>query len=311
MPTVLVADDCLTDRRRAGGLLTRAGFEVRYAVDGRDALDQAAAAPPDAVLTDMQMPELDGLGLVMELVRGFPRLPVVLMTSLGSEELAVQALQAGASSYVPKRQLAGQLVEIMRRLCDAASETRGLDRVRDRMTHSEVRYVLECDLSLIGPTVRTVRELLAASGRLEETALLRTGIAVEEAMLNAVYHGNLEVSSDLREDDPNAFYDLARRRCEQQPYRDRTTAVEVLLTQDAVRVRVRDEGPGFDPATLPDPTDPENLARASGRGLLLIRTFMDEVDHNARGNEITLVKRFAPKSAPLPAEAASAVAAGH
>ncbi len=53
---------------------------------------------------------------------------------------------------------------------------------------------------------------------------------------------------------------------------------------------VRDEGQGFDPALLPDPTDPVNLERVSGRGLLLIQTFMDRVEHNARGNEITMVK---------------------
>jgi anti-sigma regulatory factor (Ser/Thr protein kinase) len=54
---------------------------------------------------------------------------------------------------------------------------------------------------------------------------------------------------------------------------------------------IRDEGPGFDVATVPDPTDPENFTKPSGRGLLLIRTFMDEVKHNAAGNEITLVRR--------------------
>ena len=53
---------------------------------------------------------------------------------------------------------------------------------------------------------------------------------------------------------------------------------------------VRDDGNGFDPAILPDPTDPANLERVSGRGLLLIQTFMDSVRHNATGNEITMVK---------------------
>ena len=54
---------------------------------------------------------------------------------------------------------------------------------------------------------------------------------------------------------------------------------------------ITDEGPGFDPSSLPDPTDLENLEKASGRGLLLIRTFMDEVQHNDRGNELTMVFR--------------------
>ncbi|MGE0608143.1 MAG: ATP-binding protein, partial [Pirellulales bacterium] len=51
---------------------------------------------------------------------------------------------------------------------------------------------------------------------------------------------------------------------------------------------------GFDPSKLPDPTDPANLEKASGRGLLLMRSFMDEVTYNATGNQITLVKRRQP-----------------
>jgi hypothetical protein len=54
---------------------------------------------------------------------------------------------------------------------------------------------------------------------------------------------------------------------------------------------IADEGPGFDTRSIPDPTDPENFLRPSGRGLLLIRTFMQETYHNEAGNEITLVKR--------------------
>jgi anti-sigma regulatory factor (Ser/Thr protein kinase) len=54
---------------------------------------------------------------------------------------------------------------------------------------------------------------------------------------------------------------------------------------------VKDDGPGFDVGALPDPRDPEYMLRASGRGVLLMRTFMDEVVFNAAGNEVTLIKR--------------------
>jgi anti-sigma regulatory factor (Ser/Thr protein kinase) len=60
---------------------------------------------------------------------------------------------------------------------------------------------------------------------------------------------------------------------------------------------VRDEGKGFDPLQIPNPIDAENLDKPSGRGLLLIRTFMDEVRHNGQGNEITMIKRRTPQSA--------------
>jgi anti-sigma regulatory factor (Ser/Thr protein kinase) len=62
-------------------------------------------------------------------------------------------------------------------------------------------------------------------------------------------------------------------------------------SRDEALYVVRDEGPGFDPSILPDPTDPANLEKVSGRGLLLIRTFMDEIHHDDHGREITMVKR--------------------
>ena len=63
------------------------------------------------------------------------------------------------------------------------------------------------------------------------------------------------------------------------------------LSSCEARFTIRDEGKGFDPSSLPDPTDPENLLKASGRGLLLVRTFMSEVTFNGIGNEITMIKR--------------------
>ena len=76
------------------------------------------------------------------------------------------------------------------------------------------------------------------------------------------------------------------------PYCDRRIKVEASFGTDWMRVSVHDEGPGFDPTSLPDPTDPANLERVSGRGLLLIQTFMDKVEFNEQGNRITLFKKF-------------------
>ena len=67
---------------------------------------------------------------------------------------------------------------------------------------------------------------------------------------------------------------------------------------------MEDEGPGFNPATLPDPNDPANFERIGGRGLTLIRAFMDEVAHNEKGNQITLRKRYTTPAAPRPQAAA-------
>ena len=67
--------------------------------------------------------------------------------------------------------------------------------------------------------------------------------------------------------------------------------VQVELTSEGAVYRIHDQGRGFDPKSLPDPTDPRNLERSSGRGLLLMRTFMDDVSFNSTGNLVTMIKR--------------------
>ena len=77
-----------------------------------------------------------------------------------------------------------------------------------------------------------------------------------------------------------------------KPYTDRRVHVTARETPGEAVYVIRDDGPGFDTSSLPDPTDPANLERRSGRGLLLMRAFMSEVRYNDRGNEVTLVRRI-------------------
>src|SRR3954471_16062609 len=95
---VLIVDDSPIDRRLAGRIVEKStGLRVSYASDGLEALRQIARSAPAVVVTDMQMPEMDGLDLVREIRCLHPSIPVVLMTAFGSEEIAIRALKAGAA----------------------------------------------------------------------------------------------------------------------------------------------------------------------------------------------------------------------
>jgi len=72
----------------------------------------------------------------------------------------------------------------------------------------------------------------------------------------------------------------------------KSVVVEVVLRERTLSAKVRDQGVGFDPSAVPDPTLPENLTRPCGRGLFLMRELLDEVWYNERGNEVTLVLRL-------------------
>jgi CheY-like chemotaxis protein/anti-sigma regulatory factor (Ser/Thr protein kinase) len=301
MLNLLVVDDSAVDRRYIGDLLGRdSDICVEYAAQGVEALARIQQARHDLVVTDLVMPEMNGLELVTVLRERHPRVPVILMTSRGSEEVAVQALQRGAASYVPKRALGRQLLETIHRVWAVSGRERGHWRLMGRMTENNCAFVLENDAELILPLVAYLQDSLGQLGLCDEADRTRVGVALEEALANALHHGNLEIGSELRGRDDPAYYALVADRRARSPYRDRRIHIEATLTTHKAIFIVRDEGSGFDPSQLPDPTDPANLEKASGRGILLMRTFMDEVAFNDQGNAVTLTKMCRPEHRPTP-----------
>jgi anti-sigma regulatory factor (Ser/Thr protein kinase) len=253
---------------------------------------------PDIIVTDLQMPDMDGLELVGHVRREFPLAPVILMTAHGSEEVAMLALKRGAASYVPKSRLAWDLQETVESVLAVARADRCQKRLLQCLTRSVLRFELENDPSLIYPLVDHLQEHVSRLRLVDDTGRIRVGVALEEALSNAVYHGNLELTeSDLMQSRSakGPAHNLVEQRRSMAPYRDRRVILEADLSAAEASFVIRDEGRGFDPSRVPDPTLMENIDRECGRGLLLMRTFMDEVRFNARGNEVTLIKRHEPR----------------
>jgi CheY-like chemotaxis protein len=301
MAKVLIVDDSPVDRRLAGKLLEQrpesssdpgpTGLTVLYASDGKEALEIIGREHPDAVVTDLQMPGMNGLDLVLQVRARFPLVPVILMTAHGSEELAVRALTSGAASYVPKREMADDLLETVESVIESAQGKRDQTRLLQTLTQTESLFELPNDPALIPALVAHLKENVFRMSGSDETGLIQMTVALREALVNAIEHGNLELDSGLREKDDNSYHQLARERRGHPKYANRRVHVRSRETRGEAVYMIRDEGPGFDTSRLPDPTDPANLEKRSGRGLLLIRAFMAEVRHNDRGNEITMVWR--------------------
>jgi DNA-binding response OmpR family regulator len=262
-----------------------------YAADGEEALSVMSQRCPNLVVTDLIMPNMDGLELVAAVVSKYPLVPVILMTGKGSEEVAVQALKAGAASYVPKSTLQNLLVETVENVLSMAHEEQTQAKLSECMTGCY--FILENDAKLISAMIKYVRGFVRRTGLCDETNSIRTCVALEEALNNAMFHGNLEIDSAVRETDRTLYRTLIDERRRMEPYGSRRIHVDIRVTSTHGEFVIRDEGRGFDPRQLPDPTDPLNIEKPSGRGLLLMRTFMDDVLFNDRGNEVTLVKRRA------------------
>ncbi len=294
LTTVLVVDDSAAARRFVGRLVERRpGFRAVFACHGREALTVLGRENCAAVVTDLLMPGMDGLELVEAIRDRHPLTPVVLMTAEGSEETAVKALQGGAAGYVSKKVLERELLDTLDRVLTAARIDRRRQALLECVSDLECRFSLENDPGLVPLLTAHLQEYAVRMGLCDSNGRIRLGVALEEALLNGLYHGNLELDSSLKQDG-GAFERLVAVRRRQAPYAGRRLHVHVRMDAAAAVFVVRDEGPGFDVSAVPDPTDPENMLKPSGRGLLLIRTFMDEAIHNTAGNEITLVRRRRP-----------------
>lgn len=121
------------------------------------------------------------------------------------------------------------------------------------------------DLHVSADIQKEIQELWQSHG-MSDMDLPDMQLALEEGLANAIKHGNkLDISKKV--------------------------TVECYLNEDVVRIVIQDEGEGFDPNDVPDPTLPENLDKPSGRGVMLMKAFMDDVIYNDVGNQLTFIKR--------------------
>jgi CheY-like chemotaxis protein len=292
-----VVDDSAVDRRFVGGILSRDGkYTVEFAEDGSQALARMRESEPDLIVTDLQMPNRNGLELVAAVRMHHPSVPIILMTGHGSEDLAVEALHRGASNYVPKPQLGERLLDSVDEALSMARSDETHDRLISCLKSCDFDFELGNDPALIDPLIELIQQMVAGMGLTDATGRFRVGAALKEALLNALYRGNLEISFKQMQDTREAMLEgngdgvLSQRRTS-SPFNGRKIHVRIAMDSNQARFEVRDEGPGFDPAAIPAAGQPGSLDPDTGRGLVLMRAFFDEVTFQDNGRQVTLVKR--------------------
>lgn len=289
MPTVLIVDDSAIDRRLAGGLLEKSpNMKVSYANNGKEALESIRNHAPDLVLTDLRMPDIDGLDLVTAISKTHPDLPVVLMTAHGSENVAAQALANGASCYVPKTELAEELLPTVSQILSMSDSDQRYRRLIACSVKTEFTFEMENDVALIEPFIDLVQQVIASMELLDAGNRVRLGVALEHALVNAMIRGNLEIQ---RNTSPVLDRQLIAERLNQPVYSERKVYVNAVITREMAQFVIADEGPGFDKSLIPDAASPDSFRDGVGRGLVLIKAFIDEVSFNDKGNRITMIQR--------------------
>lgn len=296
---VLIVDDSDVDRLLMEGLLKKVpGFEVIGARDGVHALEQLKAWSIDMVITDIQMPRMDGLELIEAVRKDYPDIPVVLTTGMGSEEIAAVALKSGAASYIPKSRLNKMLISTVEETFDMLSSERNYNRLLQRSSKAHFEFSLDNDPSQIPAFVDFTEKMLKGVAPLNRTERLRVAMAVSQALNNALYRGNLEIGAHYKIPTPNSpggeFEQIVSERLDSAPWKDRKILVAMEIRKTGFGIRIRDDGPGFDTSSVGSWSNP------TLRGVILMKSFMDEVIYSGNGNDVEMRLTYAPNGGAKP-----------
>ena len=239
--------------------LGRLGHEVIVTGEREKALRRDDLDSFDLIISDLSEAEVNGQP-ISELHRKH------LVTELNGQKNnpgVIKAFKMGAANYLRVPYNRDELREIVEQTL--ANKLRYCDETAFSHVHEKIEFELPSDLALMNGVLEFLQERVAKLGliRPERSNLF---VALDEAFVNAVKHGN---KNDLT----------------------KLVKITAELSPKEASFTVEDEGEGFDIREIPNPCDPENLFRTSGRGVLLIYNIMDEVEYNAQGNRVKMVKR--------------------
>jgi serine/threonine-protein kinase RsbW len=240
--------------------LGRLGHEVVVTGERAKALRRDDLDSFDLIISDLSEAEVNG-----EPIGELHRKHLVTPLSQHKNGLGViKAFKMGAANYLRMPYNRDELREIVEQTL--ANKLRYVDDTSAfSHVHEKIEFELPSDLGLMNGVLEYLQERVAKLGliRPERSNLF---VALDEAFVNAVKHGN---KNDLT----------------------KLVKITAELSPKEAAFTVEDEGEGFDIREIPNPCDPENLFRASGRGVLLIYNIMDEVEYNAQGNRVKMIKR--------------------
>lgn len=286
--SVLVTDDLPADQEMARCILQADDrFELRFASSGEEALAEVSRSRPDMVVTDLNLPKMNGVELTRRITSFSDPVPVVLMTAFGSEVLAIDAIRAGATSYVPKNHLQERLLPTVLDVAERFAENKAKDNLFSYLNNANLEFSIPAAPESIPPLVDHIQDVIRGVGYGTSESAIRCGLGIEEVLHNALYWGCLELSPDQVEKfgvDSRAL--LARDALANSNKRDRRIHLRLNVDQDSVKVTIRHEGRGIPSSYRQAITEPGGLD--SGGGLWIMCLMFDSVEFDTTGHEVIL-----------------------
>lgn len=293
-PSILVADSDDGRRGALQSLCTDRGWGCTVVTDPKEFQRLLEAGAFDLVIADAEMPGLDYKVLLGQACKRKPSQLLAVVSDSPTDGADVRMFRGNEADVITRPV---DLTWVERCMEQATASKR--QETREQLAYSFVvseRTEMRFSCRQLGEAQAISLPIVArlvASRRLTETDALKIRLAVQEALLNAFEHGNLELDSRWKEErlgDTDKFAAVRKERLMDPHYANRMVSVISWFDGEAVEIVVKDQGNGFSPSQLRRAK--ENDLSCFGRGLTLINNAVDEVRYSCGGTEVTLVKRL-------------------
>ena len=262
-------------------------YEVILAETGAEGVEKFREFLPDIVISDMRLPDKNGNIVVKEIKEIDKDVPIIIITGYSDHQLILSAMKNGAVDLLKKPFKPNDLKYLINKI-----ETL-FRKIKVKLSASFVQWerrhiIIRNDIHII----RSVVDFIFANIDYisEDVSFMKIGL--QELLINAIEHGNLDISNKDKQEllDRGDYNKILKGRMQLPEYREKFVDIKILSTPEHLKITIEDMGKGFDPSTIPDPENPENFLKESGKGILMAIHAFDKVEYNEVGNCVTLVK---------------------
>ncbi len=262
-------------------------YEVILAETGSEGIEKFREFLPDIVISDMRLPDKNGNIVVKEIKEIDKDVPIIIITGYSDHQLILSAMKNGAVDLLKKPFKPNDLKYLINKI-----ETL-FKKIKVKLSASFVQWekrhlIIRNDIHIIRSVVDFVFSNIDYIS--EDVSFMKIGL--QEILINAIEHGNLEISNKEKAEllDRGDYNKILKERVLTPMYRDRFVDIKIFSTPEYLKIIVQDMGKGFDPTQIPDPENPENFLKESGKGILMAIHAFDKLEYNDMGNCVTLIK---------------------